>query len=416
MSSGNDKFEREFEAFLAEEESRVAAAYRRLPKPEPDARLDAAVRSMAHRALNPQLVATPRATVERRRRVRWIPALGAAAGVVLAAGIAFKLNSSHEQRAEFGAPANEVISVRPLDAPPPAAPPLSPPPPTHATESAVTAPAGGASAAPGMQTVPAAAAKSLAKPVEPQRSVEQPAAEPALSTGDEVGKVEKAAKLGAAPQAFPTPAPARRHTNTQADAVERRETMAEGAWQNLHDREAEEKKAADRGRVDDARDKAASTSSGFADRKEPSTEAAASRAATVDAVPGQQRAQEPSKLKPAPVPPREMATPAPSGTMTAPPPPAAEAPTRDAGDAAGANPVAAERNVPESSAAPQDALKQNRSPASTDPNARLYPEHWLANIRTMLREHRREEALRSLGEFRRLYPGYQLPDDLRDLR
>jgi hypothetical protein len=33
----------------------------------------------------------------------------------------------------------------------------------------------------------------------------------------------------------------------------------------------------------------------------------------------------------------------------------------------------------------------------------------------MLKENRRDEALRSLAEFRRMYPDYKLPDDLRDL-
>ena len=84
---------------------------------------------MAHRAANPQRVAGPPATAAARRRGRWIAALGAAAGVVLAAGIAFRLDSVRNQRKDFGAPANEVISVQPLDAPPPTAPPLSPPPP-----------------------------------------------------------------------------------------------------------------------------------------------------------------------------------------------------------------------------------------------------------------------------------------------
>ena len=63
----------------------------------------------------------------------------------------------------------------------------------------------------------------------------------------------------------------------------------------------------------------------------------------------------------------------------------------------------------------RDALKKERA-KSADPNARLYPEHWLANIRTMLAQERRDEALRSLAEFRRLYPDYTLPDDLRDLK
>ena len=53
---------------------------------------------------------------------------------------------------------------------------------------------------------------------------------------------------------------------------------------------------------------------------------------------------------------------------------------------------------------------------SKDPNANLYPEHWLQNIRTMLHERKRDEAARSLAEFRKMYPDYHLPDDLRDLK
>ena len=56
------------------------------------------------------------------------------------------------------------------------------------------------------------------------------------------------------------------------------------------------------------------------------------------------------------------------------------------------------------------------APAEQDGNASLYPEHWLANIRQMLRDNQREEAQRSLVEFRKRYPDYRLPDDLRDLR
>jgi hypothetical protein len=127
--SSNEKFERELADFLAEEDSRLAALYRKLPQMEPDPRLDGAVRAMAHRALNPQLVATPQAGSQKRHRGRWLPALGTAAGVVFAAGIAFRLGPSwHGERGETGAPASAVISVRSLDAPPPA-PPLSPAPP-----------------------------------------------------------------------------------------------------------------------------------------------------------------------------------------------------------------------------------------------------------------------------------------------
>ena len=67
-------------------------------------------------------------------------------------------------------------------------------------------------------------------------------------------------------------------------------------------------------------------------------------------------------------------------------------------------------------AAPPAKAARMAPPRSKDPNARLYPEHWLQNIRTMLREDKRDEALRSLAEFRKMYPDYHLPDDLRDLK
>mgnify|MGYP001546721436 FL=1 len=76
-------------------------------------------------------------------------------------------------------------------------------------------------------------------------------------------------------------------------------------------------------------------------------------------------------------------------------------------------PVRAKQADTESAGAPAAALA---APATQDRNASLYPEHWLANIRQMLRDNRREEALRSLAEFRKRYPDYRLPDDLRDLR
>jgi hypothetical protein len=64
-----------------------------------------------------------------------------------------------------------------------------------------------------------------------------------------------------------------------------------------------------------------------------------------------------------------------------------------------------------------DELKQKPSGVrSNDPNAKLYPEHWLTNIRTMLKKNHRDEAVRSLAEFRKMYPNYHLPDDLRNLK
>ena len=67
----------------------------------------------------------------------------------------------------------------------------------------------------------------------------------------------------------------------------------------------------------------------------------------------------------------------------------------------------------ESVGAPAQSLA---APAAADGNASLYPEHWLANIRQMLRNGHRNAAIRSLDQFRKKYPDYHLPDDLRDLR
>ena len=65
--SSNEKFERDFESFLNGDDTSLSALYRKLPQAEPDAKLDEAVLAMAHRALNPQLVATPSARAPRRR-------------------------------------------------------------------------------------------------------------------------------------------------------------------------------------------------------------------------------------------------------------------------------------------------------------------------------------------------------------
>jgi hypothetical protein len=99
-------------------------------------------------------------------------------------------------------------------------------------------------------------------------------------------------------------------------------------------------------------------------------------------------------------------------TQAAPPARESAAPAAPA-RADAANPaVRDEFTAPVSGSAGKDEAGRARS---TDPNASLYPEHWLANIRRMLKENRRDEALRSLAEFRRMYPAYHLPEDLRGL-
>ena len=120
MSGSNEKFERDFESFLSDDDSRLAALYRKLPQAEPDARLDAAVQAMARRAM----AAAPAAT-RTPTRTRWLPALSGAAIVALAAGIAFQLGPRLWQR-----PASRP-EIEPTVAP--SSPPAAPQPDATAT-------------------------------------------------------------------------------------------------------------------------------------------------------------------------------------------------------------------------------------------------------------------------------------------
>jgi Meckel syndrome type 1 protein len=268
MSGSKEKFERDFESFLSDDDSRLAALYRKLPQAEPDARLDAAVQAMARRAA----AATPAATRIPTRR-RWLPALGAAAVVALAAGIAFQIGPQMWQR-PTRPPAAKSMTV------PAAAPPAAPQP---------------AKTAPVAQKAAAADSAGTAAPAPRAPSAE-------------LQKTENAASRPA-PRAFPAPAQA----------------MQEAA---------------------------------------------------------------------------------------SPPPPATE-PKATFPAATSAAPQRARQAGAESAGAPAATLA---APATQDRNASLYPEHWLANIRQMLRANQREAALRSLENFRKTYPDYRLPDDLRDLR
>jgi hypothetical protein len=384
MTSARDPFDREFEAFLADEESRVASLYRQLPRPEPDARLDAAVRSMAHRALNPQLVATPRSET-RRRPARWLPAFGAAAGIVFAAGIAWRVETARRSESDrFAAPSSDVISVRQLDAPPPppAAPLLSPaPPPPEATATLQAARTSGKAqnAAAPVLAEPAKPAAAPEREKVPASIAEREDGRQAAAAAGVLSKAQPAAGAGPPPQPFPVQAQKRA---SEMDAVERKQIMAAGAWQNLHDRDTGESAKAGVKKEKILEDNAPVTPP--APPAEPAAGSAVSTAAT--------------------------AQPFASSEASAPAPPAAPAAAR----ADAANTTNKDRAALPSVAA---GGKITAAPArSSDPNAGLYPEHWLANIRTMLEENRRDEAVRSLAEFRRMYPAYHLPDDLRDLK
>jgi Meckel syndrome type 1 protein len=361
--SSNEQFEREFESFLKDDDSRIAALYRKLPRPEPDAKLDAAVLAMVRRAA----AATPPA---RARTPRWIPALSAAAVVALAAGIAFRIGpqvwQARDTRTLQNGRANEnAVSAA---APAPSAAEKKPQSDADAVKDQV-APKSAAPAEPPPQ--------AGAAPAAPPPAAAPPARYATPTTQEARGqlrKVETAAKRGdePAPQAFPK----------QTEAVEKEKTGAAADAVGTSQGGALEERALDRKR----------------DENLPSAPEVPALKMRQDLAP-----------KPMPAPPAAAAPP----VREEPAAPAAEPAALPAAETQAKSGAPAESML----AAPAPAKAAHLAPArSNDPNAKLYPEHWLANIRTMLRVNERDEALRSLAEFRKMYPDYHLPDDLRDLK
>jgi hypothetical protein len=373
MISGNEQFERDFEAFLKEDDSRLAALYRKLPQPEPDAKLDAAVLAMAHRTLNPHLVATPLASTPSRRRARWLAPIGAAAGLVLAAGVALRLGpqvwSEHNAPAPATMRDNGVIQVRPIDeaAPPP---PASPPPPP-AEAPAAAAPASSMSMQAAHPMKPKAEPAPVAREVVTEEAQQQATAAAPIISADRADvdakalkKVENAASPAAPPQAFPGSG-----RRAEMDAVERKQAIATGAWQKLHENET-----------------AGGAPAGMVAPKPAATRDAPAPAAALDA------------------------------TVTA-PQPAARAKTTAAPEAARTTTTAAQADA---AAAPQEQEKfseTRQTPYSAElmRNSRLYPESWVAAIQRLVQEGRRDEALQNLQLFHKKYPNYRLPSDLKQL-
>lgn len=162
--------ERDLESFLSEEDSGVAAIYRKLPRSEPDAALDAAVLAMAQRAVASVAPA-------RRQRTRWMPVLSAAAVIALAAGVALRVGPRIWQRP----------AAVPTGEPSPAAAQRadSAAPPVHAKSAALAAPLAEhapTAAPPAVMSAPAtpAAAADIARmPMRQMQKVENAASRPA---------------------------------------------------------------------------------------------------------------------------------------------------------------------------------------------------------------------------------------------
>jgi hypothetical protein len=320
--SGNEKLERELESFLAEEDSRVAALYRKLPRHEPDAKLDAAVLAMARTAVAPK-----------RSRNYWMPALSAAAIALLVVGISYR--TVLQEWRERAAPAAQSTINEPAATPP--APKLEAQAFPAAPEQTPTAALGGATA-----SAPTPAAKPIASDAPARR---------------------KATDL---PRA--TGAPPLRESIAQPQA-------ASAAMQNRMDKSAATVAPPP---PPDSSAPLQQLDAKVFPPKEPEKETAGA------SVSGHTQAEQTSDR--AISAPSELKNASPSAALASPVPPAsAPAPT----------PMAA---------------------MSVAPGNHLYPEHWIANIQQLLRDDKRDEAIRSLNDFRKQYPDYQLPDDLRGLK
>jgi hypothetical protein len=97
--------ERELERLLDDDGGELGALYRRLPRAEPPRRLDRSVLGEAARAVQGH---TP-------RRHRWIVGFGSAAGIVLAAGVAWQVGQKALQQPHDGfRSAPVVVPVEPI--------------------------------------------------------------------------------------------------------------------------------------------------------------------------------------------------------------------------------------------------------------------------------------------------------------
>lgn len=228
------QFDAEFDAFLREERSRLAELYRKLPHPEPDAALDARVRARAGEALreHAQTAATQTRTPHARVH-RWLPALGAAATLVLVAGLAWRLVPTMTTTREAtpaaqilppAAPAqSENTAAAPAPAAKPALEPLPPTPPEAASRAPQALPRTEAEGTP----LPAAAPKieaesvndaaaALAKAAAPEIAAPAP---PAFSPAEQEHKRNAPVPPPPALAAPDSPAPAARRRETAKIAL-----------------------------------------------------------------------------------------------------------------------------------------------------------------------------------------------------
>lgn len=293
--------DRDVDDLLRDDRGEIGKLYRRLPHYEPPRRLDRAVLGEAARAVH---------SGKPPRRQRWVVGLGSAAGLVLAAGIAWRVGHDVANPNESVLPtaAPRVVPVEPITAPARA---------KHEDKSAQQAESRESDAA-------------RAEPSDAQSAAGNVA--PADELKPTPRKLQKANKP-AAPPATPSPAPSQ---PAAAPPAPQPQAFPDAA------REREQSK--------DRRDSGTAASGAAA----PATRATSAGAATEKSA------------------------------------------------AVGGSPALSSPTPPSGSVELQQDLQRA-------------PQEWLAHVRQLHQQGRRQQATESLRLFQRAHPEWKIPDDLRDL-
>ena len=221
-----------FDAFLREQETHLAALYRKLPQAEPDGALDARIRAQAHRAVQQSAVAAQAHLRTPSRARRWLPALGAAATLLLVAGLGWRLLPPHVPppsaavQADAPSPADAaptLAQAQPTAAPAPTSLDKAAPQPPPA-QSARADYAQESRRAGSMKPAPAPAPAPQATPQKAMIAAPAPAPAfapaPAPASAPHPVDTESAAPASAATQSVEAAAPrARAPLATQAEAL-----------------------------------------------------------------------------------------------------------------------------------------------------------------------------------------------------
>ena len=380
--SGKISIDDELNRLLAGEETELSALYRKLPAAQPDEKLDAAVLAMAHRAVNPHLAAALRQDRRRPQRPRpWMFAIGSAAGLVLAAGVSWQLRStiqsnSAESALHQNSPAamDGSIAVKPMESERGiAATPAASMPATSTAPSPVMAPPP-APAAPLPPPPPAELAAKVTQDAkrdaapEPVPAPELEKEEFAKDEVDATAATNRREQQGVTQYTLPagSAGPAPKPTPFPADSAKPKENLETVVVTGSRIKRADLETASPVVVID----------------KQHIEQADSVERKAVLATGGNHALSESAA-------------------------PAAKPEARAAQPQATAAGAALGRTAPASPTPSRSTVLQN--------NSRLAPPAWVGVMQQLLRDQRRDEARENLALFRRKYPDYALPADLKAL-